>query len=139
MIRKIENNITLSLPLIEELTKYNIFDSKLRPNCIGVYFLLDESDKIIYIGKSKNIRNRLSNHLLGFGRGLFKQTPQVNPSEIKSFKFIELNIDELDYAEKAYIYYYRPFRNNNQYWREILPTNYIPPEELREMTEDIGD
>ncbi len=61
-----------SKPLIEEMTFHSIkglhplFDRKVLeelPEKTGVYYFYDENDKLIYIGKSINIRSRILQHL----------------------------------------------------------------------------
>ncbi len=38
------------------------------PEEVGVYYFLDKKGKVIYVGKAKNIRNRVLNHFQQFGR-----------------------------------------------------------------------
>lgn len=61
-----------SKPLIEEMTYQSgkdlhpDFDKKILdklPEKVGVYYFFDENQKLIYIGKSKNIRSRVLQHL----------------------------------------------------------------------------
>ena len=36
---------------------------KLLPNKVGVYFFLDKNENLLYVGKSKNIKNRVGFYL----------------------------------------------------------------------------
>lgn len=49
-----------NLPLQVEANNY-----KQLPNSIGVYYFLDKKEKIIYIGKAKNIKKRVASHFAG--------------------------------------------------------------------------
>jgi DNA polymerase-3 subunit epsilon len=61
-----------SKPLIEEMTFHSVknlhpsFNKKILdelPEKTGVYYFFDENNKLIYVGKSKNIRSRVMQHL----------------------------------------------------------------------------
>ncbi len=61
-----------SKPLIEEMTYHSVknlhpsFNKKILdelPEKTGVYYFFDENNKLIYVGKSKNIRSRVMQHL----------------------------------------------------------------------------
>jgi len=61
-----------SKPLIEEMTYHSVknlhpdFNKKILdelPEKVGVYYFFDENNKLIYVGKSKNIRSRVMQHL----------------------------------------------------------------------------
>ncbi|NME71965.1 3'-5' exonuclease family protein [Flammeovirga aprica] len=60
--------------VIEEMTDYDVYSSKKHyqlskekidnlPDETGVYYLYNEEEELIYIGKSKNIRKRILQHL----------------------------------------------------------------------------
>ena len=66
---------------------------KLLPDKPGVYQFRDESDKIIYIGKAKNLRNRVRSYFLKNG-GHSGRT-RVMVKRIKDFTFIVVE-SELD-------------------------------------------
>lgn len=61
-----------SKPLIEEMAYHSVknlhpsFNKKILdelPEKTGVYYFFDENNKLIYVGKSKNIRSRVMQHL----------------------------------------------------------------------------
>ena len=43
-------------------------DFEALPECVGVYYFLDKKGQVIYVGKAKNIRERVLNHFVQFGR-----------------------------------------------------------------------
>ena len=59
IIENIKNSNKNSLP--KKLNQ--ILDT--LPNCVGIYYMHDENSKIIYIGKSKNIKKRINQHFAG--------------------------------------------------------------------------
>jgi len=130
------------LLLVSEVFK----DNSLPTHLSGIYFIFNKINELIYIGKSKEIRGRLRSHLGGFGKGFFKQTPQINPEEIYGIKYILFPVEELDLAEMIYLNIYHPYRNNFPWWREIstLKTDEenretIKDKRLREMIEEDDD
>jgi DNA polymerase-3 subunit epsilon len=60
------------------------------PDCSGVYFLWSKTE-LLYIGKAKNLRLRISQH---FSNGMLTQH-MVNPEEIKKVSVI-FTKDEFD-------------------------------------------
>ena len=59
IIENIKNSNKNSLP--KKLNQ--ILDN--LPNSVGIYYMHDENSKIIYIGKSKNIKKRINQHFAG--------------------------------------------------------------------------
>ena len=44
-------------------SREEVFDNKI-PNCIlGIYYFIDVNNNILYVGKSKNIKNRIQQHI----------------------------------------------------------------------------
>ena len=44
-------------------SREEVFDNKI-PDCIlGIYYFIDVNNNILYIGKSKNIKNRIQQHI----------------------------------------------------------------------------
>ena len=46
-----------------EFSKFDVYENKIPKELIGIYYFLDAHGKIIYIGKSKNIKQRIQQHL----------------------------------------------------------------------------
>ncbi|MDE1846143.1 MAG: excinuclease ABC subunit UvrC [Candidatus Micrarchaeota archaeon] len=62
------------------------FDAKMVPKNPGVYLFRDESDTILYCGKAKNLRNRLSSYFVNSDRLAIKTRQLV--SKIKKIDWI---------------------------------------------------
>lgn len=91
----------------QKLTDLYITDLNDIPNTKGVYFIYDKDYKLMYIGKSIHIHNRLKEHL-----GTNSHISDVNHN-FKYFKYIELSVDDvdLDNYETYYINLYKPLLN----------------------------
>lgn len=85
-----EQNITLMLLLDKSVVK----------KCY-VYFLINESNDIVYIGKSMNVIGRIGNHI---NRGVVK---------FCDYKVIEVNERDLNKVERRMIDLYLPFYNDD--------------------------
>lgn len=46
-----------------EFSKEDVYENKIPKELIGIYYFVDAHGKIIYIGKSKNIKQRIQQHL----------------------------------------------------------------------------
>lgn len=70
-------------------------------NC--VYRFLNKDDEVIYIGKAKNLKNRLHNH---------KHLPKECYEERVTIEYIEFKTeDDMDFAERYFIPKYKPKYN----------------------------
>lgn len=67
-----------------KFTKENIKSGKIPKNIIGVYFFYDSSDRIIYIGKSIDIRSRIAQHLYNGKRRLISAIEYVKVQKLSS-------------------------------------------------------
>ena len=56
------SGVTNAIPGVGKLEDFNPHNVDERPVCAGIYVLYDISDRPIYIGESKNIRQRLKQH-----------------------------------------------------------------------------
>lgn len=77
---------------------------KTIPEKSGIYFVWGDTRQIVYIGKSKNLRHRVTTSY-----------PRIGSSRVVSFLFYDLS--ELDYAECFYIGVYQPHEN----FKDLLP------------------
>lgn len=50
------------------------FDNKKIPNTPGVYLFKDEKSNIVYVGKAKNLKNRVKSYFLKNQDRLYKKT-----------------------------------------------------------------
>jgi len=120
--------ITLALP---ELTEMKIYLPKELPEKEGVYFIRDVYNSLIYIGMSKNIKQRIHSHLLESGCSAIK-----NKKEIVFISYILKKDYEYDTEgiERIYIDFYKPKYNNiksPEIWEMITP------EMDRQLTEHV--
>ena len=44
-------------------SREEVFNNKIPNYKLGIYYFIDENDNIIYIGKSKNIKTRIQQHI----------------------------------------------------------------------------
>jgi len=110
---------------INELKKYDI--NKL-PNQEGVYFVFDSRDMLVYIGKSRDINNRIKTHI---SQCQSNKSPLKNVT-INSVSFVLKNIDYSCSSEKAERYYLLKYDNS-----AIL--KYDNPFEWMKPMYDIGE
>ena len=73
------------------------------PNLPGVYFFLDNKNNIIYIGKAKNLKQRLLQHL-NQSKEILKNTYKIE------YKVLNSELEAL-ITEAILIYKYKPFYN----------------------------
>lgn len=89
----------------EELLRYNeLREIVLKaPNVTGIYFFFDNNNNIIYIGKAKNLKQRLLQHL-HHSKELLKKTCKID------YKILPSEQEAL-VTEAILIYKYKPFFN----------------------------
>lgn len=81
LLSKDKDKTIINLSLNKETNlKKNKFSSMLEniENINGIYYLHDKEGKIIYIGKSKNIKNRVNQHLTGKSNKSLKIQLEIN-------------------------------------------------------------
>ena len=81
LLSKDKDKTIINLSLNKETNlKKNKFSSMLEniENINGIYYLHDQEGKIIYIGKSKNIKNRVNQHLTGKSNKSLKIQLEIN-------------------------------------------------------------
>ena len=79
------------------------------PTCPGVYKMLDENNNIIYIGKAKNLKNRVSSYFINTDKS--EKVKQM-VEHVFDFEYIVVKT-ELDALtlESNLIHYHQPFYN----------------------------
>lgn len=85
------------------------------PDRSGIYFVIDESDRLLYIGQAKNLRGRWS----GKTHHRYKQFARKGLDKI-TLSYILVSVSELDRLEKEYINEFNPVVNDSKV-REYLP------------------
>ena len=98
-------------------------------NLCGVYILYNEFKEVIYIGKSKEIRNRLASHL--FHEGILKYMHFHEEKHFLSkrddtvyFSYIEVDNQFIDLVEIGLINKYQPKYNLQYNSNGIYQTQY---------------
>lgn len=79
----VQNQAT-ALPTTKEIEKTN-HDLSVYKSAPGVYFLLNELKEVLYVGKAKNIRNRLRGHF-------------SNPSEVNNIDYSKVSSINVEYT-----------------------------------------
>ncbi len=96
----------------------------------AIYFLLDDKDKIIYIGQTVSLLLRLESHLKGF-RGTEKK-------KFKGASWLFVKEEELDFAEAIFINLFQPELNKHipilkQVHRAIMQSHGINFARFKDM------
>lgn len=80
----------------------------------GIYAITLEDDKVMYVGKSKNVLKRIKQHIEGIDQTKTKMYWLLNRMESFGVKFWlveKCDEDELDYLEKFWIKRMKPVLN----------------------------
>lgn len=80
----------------------------------GIYAITLEDDKVMYVGKSKNVLKRIKQHIEGIDQTKTKMYWLLNKMESFGVKFWlveKCDEDELDYLEKFWIKRMKPVLN----------------------------
>lgn len=97
------------------------------PNCSGVYQFFNEEGQIIYIGKSKNIKKRVSSY---FQKNHEREITLQLSRQIKTLKFIVTkNEKEALILENTLIKEYQPFYNINLKDNKTYPYLWLTTQE----------
>lgn len=91
---------------IRKKIKQKVYD---LPTCPGVYKMLDENNNIIYIGKAKNLKNRVSSYFINTDK---PEKVKQMVEHVFDFEYIVVKT-ELDALtlESNLIHYHQPFYN----------------------------
>ena len=108
--------ISLDLLYDEYIVKDNRKEIKTIKNGLsGCYFLHDENKNIIYIGKAKNIRQRILSHIFS-PLSNYIDNYQIDRiiekrKKAKYFSYSEIDYRYVDFVEKGLINKYQPMLN----------------------------
>ena len=120
---EIKYTITMHSDIISLDLLYNEYAIKsnrkenmiIKGNLSGCYFLHDENKNIIYIGKAKNIRQRIISHIFS---PISKYIDKYEIDKIiekrkkaKYFSYSEIDYQYVDFVEKGLINKYQPILN----------------------------
>ncbi|MDV3002448.1 MAG: UvrABC system protein C (plasmid) [Chroococcopsis gigantea SAG 12.99] len=96
------------------------------PSCAAIYFAIDENDRILYVGKAKNLMTRWKNH-----HRLYK-LQQLNQESPVRLAWQVCNEEDLSEIEKRLITEYQPLLNNTQVeLPAVIPSEVVLREFLR--------
>lgn len=90
----------------QEFKNFDKLNINNQPNTMGIYFVYGEEKELLYIGKSLNIPNRLSNHFDGNSN-----THSISDN-FKFFKYVQVEKNDIiDNVELYAINIYKPLLN----------------------------
>ncbi|MBR3245048.1 MAG: GIY-YIG nuclease family protein [Parasporobacterium sp.] len=95
----------------EECTVDEFFTIKSSANdFVGVYVLYNKTKDMFYVGQSKNVYKRVSNHLNGKGNGdVYADFKYGNHFTIRVIPLAGSGYTSLNQLERHYIDYYKAF------------------------------
>ncbi|WP_206755809.1 MULTISPECIES: GIY-YIG nuclease family protein [Cyanophyceae] len=117
--------------VILELPKVTLQAKQLLPEYSGIYYVLDESKNVWYVGQAKNIRNRWQ----GKAHHRFYQL-EVQKKKHFTIYYEQISESQLDSVEKQRIEKYHPHLNSSPVkTKKVRPTETL----LRETITAIAD
>ena len=125
--------------MCDDWTIFGFATLKEAPIVSGIYFLMNDVE-LVYIGQSKNIRSRLSEHKSNFNNDMFLGDAPMYPDSFDSLYFIECDYkpERKDY-ESMFIDDYQPKLNGYDILRDYLMPKRIRENEERELKELLGE
>ncbi|MBD1852996.1 GIY-YIG nuclease family protein [Cyanobacteria bacterium FACHB-502] len=100
------------------------------PACPAVYFALDSNDRVLYIGKAKNLWSRWQNH------HRLEQLTYLHKRAPVRLCWLDLSdrIEQLDAEESYYIELYRPLLNRTKVpVKKVIPAETTLQQTLRKI------
>lgn len=91
-----------------QLPSVPLADRKRLPSCTAIYFAIDEQDRILYIGKAKNLASRWENHHRLYA------LKEIDKEISVRLAWQVWNEEDLDEAEKSLIVKFQPLLNNTR-------------------------
>ncbi|NEN89285.1 MAG: GIY-YIG nuclease family protein [Okeania sp. SIO3H1] len=102
-----------------QLPSVSLADRKQLPTCSAIYFAIDASDRILYVGKAQNLAARWKSH-----HRLYK-LEEINKESPVRLAWKAWNKEDLAEAEKRLIRIFQPLLNNTK-----LETPTVIPSEV---------
>ncbi|NER06692.1 MAG: GIY-YIG nuclease family protein, partial [Okeania sp. SIO3C4] len=96
--------------LLDPLQLPSVFltDRKQLPTCSAIYFAIDASDRILYIGHTENLAERWKSH------HRFYKLEEINKESTVRLAWKVWNKDDLAEEEKRLIRIFQPLLNNTE-------------------------
>ena len=77
-------------------SREEVFDNKIPNYKLGIYYFIDENDNILYIGKSKNIKTRIQQHIKNGRKRLINKFSKLKLKILRTdWKLFSLNLNKL--------------------------------------------
>ncbi len=102
-----------------ELPSVSLADRKQLPTCSAIYFAIDASNRILYIGQAQNLVVRWKS-----GHHRLYQLEEFDQESSVRITWKAWNQEDLTVAEKSLIRHFQPLLNNT----EVKTPNVIPSE-----------
>lgn len=109
--------MSISFDLLQ-LPSVSLADRKQLPTCSAIYFALDACNRVLYVGKAKNLAARWKNH-----HRLYK-LEEINSESPVRLAWQAWNEEDLSEAERSLIIHLQPLLNNT----EVETPSVIPSE-----------
>ena len=91
-----------------QLPSVSLADRKQLPTCSAVYFAIDANNRVLYVGKAKNLAARWKNH-----HRLYK-LEEIDQGSPVRLAWQAWNEEDLDEAERSLIVNLQPLLNNTE-------------------------
>lgn len=91
-----------------QLPSISLADRKQLPTCAAIYFALDARNRVLYVGKAKNLATRWKNH-----HRLYK-LEEINKESPVRLTWLAWNEEDLSEAERSLIVKFQPLLNNTK-------------------------
>ncbi len=91
-----------------QLPFVSLAERKQLPDCAAIYFVLDGNDRILYVGKAKNLAARWKNH------HRIHKLEEIDKNFSVRLAWQAWNKEDLDEAEKSSIKRFQPLLNNTE-------------------------
>ena len=108
-----------------KLPSLKLFQLKELPPCVAIYFAIDEQQRVIYVGKTKDLNERWKNH------HRMPNLQEMDKDSPVAIAWKPWNTEGLDEAEKYFISAFQPLLNGTKVMSpEIIPSEVILKEFL---------
>ena len=103
-----------------KLPSLRLSQLKELPPCVAIYFAIDEEQRVLYVGKTKNLNKRWKNH------DRIPKLQEMDKESPVAIAWKSWNPEGLDEAEKYFISTFQPLLNGTKVISpEIIPSEVI--------------